>query len=259
MSGGVRLALSLLLVGSSLLGCASKGEVEQEVEVEVKDVAFDRASGSPVLILEDKSHEGRLPMFIGTFEAQAIAMQLRKVATPRPLTHDLITNILRRMGAGMERVLISDLKNNTYYARIFLLNSDRELVEIDSRPSDAIALALRFGKPIYVVKRLLTAFHEPAEGAEIYRSEKLLGAALQDLSPELAAYFGVEAGRGVLVSDAVGGELRRGDLILALNGKEVKGLGDLRRKLAVIHEGERMELEVERDGERIVVRAGGRD
>lgn len=240
-------------------GCFGGEEGDPQVEVEVRDVAFDRSSGSPMVVLEDKDHEGQLPMLIGAFEAQAIVLRLRGMTTPRPLTHDLMTNILRRMGAVIDRVLIEDLRDNTYYAKIYLRDTRQEMVEIDSRPSDAIALALRFDKPIYVARRLLQSAKGAPMGQDVrLRSEQLLGAEVQDLTPELAEYFGTRARGGALVSrvgDPRATELRRGDVILKLNGEQVRDAADLKQRLEKLGDEESAELEVERDGRRTTVTA----
>jgi len=253
--------LVALAVGGA--GCSGGGEVESQVEVEVRDVAFDRSSGSPMVLLEDKDHEGQLPMLIGAFEAQAIVLRLKKMTTPRPLTHDLMTNILRQMGAVVDRVLIEDLRDNTYYAKIYLRDARKEMVEIDSRPSDAIALALRFDKPIYVTRRLLSKNKGAPMGQDVkLRSEQLLGAEVQDLTPDLAEYFGTKARGGALVSEVANPratELRRGDVILKLNGEQVRDAADLKRRVEELAEGQSAELEVERDGRRTTVTAKPED
>ncbi len=253
--------LVALAVGGA--GCSGNEEAESQVEVEVLDVAFDRSSGSPMVVLEDKDHERQLPMLIGAFEAQAIVLRLRKMTTPRPLTHDLMTNILRQMGAVIDRVLIEDLRENTYYAKIYLRDARQEMVEIDSRPSDAIALALRFDKPIYVTRRLLTRNKGAPMGQDVrLRSEQLLGAEVQDLTPELAEYFGTKGRAGALVSqvaDPRATELRPGDVILKLNGEEVRDAADLKRRLEALGDSESAELEVERDGRRTTLTARRED
>jgi len=121
------------------------------------------AGGAYALILKEVSGARRLPIIIGAFEAQSIALELEGIKPPRPLTHDLIKNIIETMGAGIHDVYINELKDGTFYARISF-----DSQEIDSRPSDAIAIAVRFGAPIYVAESVMeeAGFVPEAEDAE---------------------------------------------------------------------------------------------
>ena len=119
------------------------------VEMKVRGLALDPVSNMPIIILRDEEDKRSLPIWVGIFEANAIALQIEKIVTPRPMTHDLLKSMLVNMHASVEKVVITDLKENTFYALIFL-NYDGKVVPIDSRPSDAIALALRTGSPIFV-------------------------------------------------------------------------------------------------------------
>lgn len=115
----------------------------------VERVILDPTTKAPVVILKDDASDRALPIWIGAFEASAIAMALQGVVPPRPMTHDLLVAVLRGLKAEVERVVVCDLKENTYYARIHL-RVDGAVREIDSRPSDAIAVAVRVGAPIFV-------------------------------------------------------------------------------------------------------------
>jgi len=119
------------------------------VKMEIKGLLMDPVSNMPVVILRDAGDGVFLPIWVGIFEANAIAIAMEKIATPRPMTHDLLNNLVRELDARVERIGINDLKDNTFFALIFL-NHDGKIVPIDSRPSDAIALALRTGSPIFV-------------------------------------------------------------------------------------------------------------
>ena len=119
------------------------------LEMKVRGIALDPLSNMPIIILRDEDDKRSLPIWIGGPEANAIAMELEKIPTPRPLTHDLIKNILEALDARVSRVVVNDLKENTFFAVIHLQIGDSE-VTVDSRPSDAIALALRVGAPIFV-------------------------------------------------------------------------------------------------------------
>lgn len=124
------------------------------LEVKVKGLVLDSQTNMPIVILEEMNGKRALPIWIGENEANAIAMEMQQVRTPRPLTHDLIKNILQGTKAKVNRVIVSDLKDNTYYATISLsLNNDE--VVIDSRPSDAIAVALKLNAPIFVAKKVM--------------------------------------------------------------------------------------------------------
>lgn len=119
------------------------------VRVTVERVTLDTSTSRFVVILKEEKQNRWLPIVVGSSEAQAIALQLENIAPPRPLTHDLIRNLLNTLQAKVERIVVSDLRDNTYYA-ILGLNMNGELRHIDARPSDAIALALRTEAPIYV-------------------------------------------------------------------------------------------------------------
>jgi len=115
----------------------------------VRGLALDPITNMPIIILKDAEDRKALPIWVGIFEANAIALEIEKIATPRPMTHDLIKNILDRLGAVVQQVIINDLRENTFYAIIEIsINGSR--IAIDSRPSDAIAIALRFNAPIFV-------------------------------------------------------------------------------------------------------------
>jgi uncharacterized protein len=118
----------------------------EKIQVDILGLSTSPASGGAyALILKEVNGNRRLPIIIGAFEAQSIALEMEGIKPPRPLTHDLMKNLLETLGADLEEIVISELKEGTFYAR---LNFDSQ--EIDARPSDAIALAVRFGAPIYV-------------------------------------------------------------------------------------------------------------
>ena len=119
------------------------------LEMKVKGLALDPLSNMPMIILRDEEEKRSLPIWVGLFEANAIALELEKIATPRPMTHDLIKNILETIEARVLKVVVTDLKENTFFAVLHLQVGGTEYT-VDSRPSDAIALALRVAAPIYV-------------------------------------------------------------------------------------------------------------
>jgi bifunctional DNase/RNase len=119
------------------------------VEMKVRGLALDPLSNMPIIILRDEEDKRSLPIWVGIFEANAIALELEKISTPRPMTHDLIKNILETIDARVLKVVVTDLKENTFFAVLHLQLGETEYT-VDSRPSDAIALALRVAAPIYV-------------------------------------------------------------------------------------------------------------
>jgi bifunctional DNase/RNase len=124
------------------------------VKMEIKGLLMDPVSNMPVVVLRDSSNGVFLPIWVGIFEANAIALQMEKIATPRPMTHDLLKNLLTELDAKVERIVINDLRDNTFFARIHLLRGDTRW-NVDSRPSDAIALALRVDAEIFVEEEVL--------------------------------------------------------------------------------------------------------
>ena len=119
------------------------------LEMKVRGLALDPLSNMPIIILKDEEDKRSLPIWVGIFEANAIALELEKIATPRPMTHDLLKSVLETVQARVTKVVVTDLKENTFYAVLHLQLGGKEYT-VDSRPSDAIALALRVAAPIYV-------------------------------------------------------------------------------------------------------------
>jgi len=123
-------------------------------KMEIKGLLLDPISNTPVVVLKDAEDKFFLPIWIGVFEANAIALKIENVSTSRPLTHDLFFNTLGDLKVRIDKIVINDLRDNTFYARIFLVR-EGESIEVDSRPSDALALALRFDAGIYVEEDVL--------------------------------------------------------------------------------------------------------
>jgi len=120
-----------------------------QIEMTIKGLMVDPITNMPIVILRDKEGQRVLPIWVGIFEANAIALQIENIATPRPMTHDLLRNVIEDLKASVQKVVVCDLQENTFYALIYLsLNGDT--LAIDARPSDAIALALRTRAPIFV-------------------------------------------------------------------------------------------------------------
>jgi bifunctional DNase/RNase len=120
-----------------------------QIEMSIKGLMVDPVTNTPIVILRDKEGQKVLPIWVGIFEANAIALQIENIATPRPMTHDLLRNVIHDLKAEVQKIVVCDLQENTFYALIYLeLNGST--VAIDARPSDAIALALRTRAPIFV-------------------------------------------------------------------------------------------------------------
>ena len=120
-----------------------------EVEVRIRGLMMDPVTSMPMIVLKDIAGEGVLPIWVGIFEANAIALEIEKSTTPRPMTHDLLRNVLRGFDARVTRVVVSELRDDTFFAVIWL-ERNGEAISIDARPSDALALAMRSDCPIYV-------------------------------------------------------------------------------------------------------------
>ncbi len=152
------------------------------IQVEIDSIRVSLMSQHRVIILREVGRERYLPIWIGPFEADAITIELQGVEVPRPLTHDLLANIIESLGARVTHVVVNDLRNDTFYASIYLDVNGQE-VEIDSRPSDAIALAVRVNAPIYVAEHVMEqAASEPEE--DIRAGEELLREALSEENAE---------------------------------------------------------------------------
>lgn len=124
------------------------------IEMKVSGLTIDPLTNTPIVILKDMEGKKAVPIWIGLFEASAIATELEKISFSRPMTHDLLSNILKAIDVKVTKIEISDLKNNTFFANIYIWRSERNIV-IDSRPSDAIALALRVNAPIFVDEKVV--------------------------------------------------------------------------------------------------------
>jgi bifunctional DNase/RNase len=132
--------------------------VNQLVSMSIKGLMLDPVSNSPIVVLKDDDEKFFLPIWVGIFEANAIALQLENITTPRPMTHDLLRTMISELHARVTRIVINDLRDSTFFAQIRLLVEQEDgdtTLEIDARPSDAIALALRTEAPIFVAQSVL--------------------------------------------------------------------------------------------------------
>jgi uncharacterized protein len=125
-----------------------------EVEMKIRGLMVDPSTNMPVVILKDPKSDAVLPIWVGLYEANAIALEVEKASAPRPLTHDLLRNVVAGLNAQVQRVVVSELRGDTFYAIIWM-EQNGEIVAIDARPSDALALALRSDCPIFVAEEVL--------------------------------------------------------------------------------------------------------
>jgi bifunctional DNase/RNase len=148
-----------------------------EIEMTVKGLLIDPITNMPIIVLRDGDGQRILPIWVGVFEANAIALQIENVQTPRPMTHDLLKNVIDDLDARVDRIVVCDLKDNTFYAAIHVSTAAAARHVVDARPSDAIALALRTGSPIFVDDRVIEsarAVDSTPENMDVSRVQKWL-------------------------------------------------------------------------------------
>jgi bifunctional DNase/RNase len=143
-----------------------------EIEMKIRGLMVDPVTNTPIVILRDSSGNSILPIWVGVYEANAIALEIEKVSTPRPMTHDLIRNLLTGVEAKVNKVVVSELKDETFYAVIWL-EKDGQVISVDSRPSDALALALRLDCPIYVEEQVLASSRAATNISDKVTNEEL--------------------------------------------------------------------------------------
>jgi bifunctional DNase/RNase len=149
-----------------------KGANAMEVEMKIRGLMMDPVTNMPIVILKDVGSNTVLPIWVGVYEANAIALEIEKVSTPRPMTHDLIKSLLLGLHTGIRKVVVSELKEDTFYALIWL-ERDGEMISVDSRPSDALALALRLDCPIFVEDAVLKSSKATASVSDKVNNEEL--------------------------------------------------------------------------------------
>jgi bifunctional DNase/RNase len=232
-------------------------EGKDDLEVTVKGVDVNPAGESSVVVLVDLKGEVALPILIGFSEARAIGLKINEIKTIRPMTHDLINNIFGRLKAKLVRIVINKVEGDIIYS-ILYLKLKRSEIQSDSRPSDAIALALRAGAPIFVTRGVVKAVGiELGGSARENRFVMGQGITVQEVTPLLGKYFGLENPEGVLVSDVKPGSpaeragLKTGDVIIEINGRRFQSLGGFKSILHDIGEGEGFTLLVQRGADSI--------
>ena len=146
-----------------------------DIEVRIRGLMMDPATNMPIVVLKDPASDAVMPIWVGIFEANAIALEIEKLSAPRPMTHDLTRNLIQHLNGRLERVVITEIREETFFAVLWLRQGD-EPVMVDARPSDAIALALRFDCPIYVAEQVMqTAKLTTAGAADGQTGEQLRG------------------------------------------------------------------------------------
>ena len=143
-----------------------------EVEMKIRGLMMDPVTNMPIVVLKDVQGQAILPIWVGVYEANAIALEIEKVTTPRPMTHDLIKNVLVGLESQVHKVVVTELRDDTFFAVIWL-ERDGHVISIDSRPSDALALALRVDCPIYVEDQVLKSSKLAANPSDRVTSEEL--------------------------------------------------------------------------------------
>ena len=249
----MRKHLTIVLAGVSLLflSIASVGKgAPLFVEMEVKGVTIDAVGQAPVVILADKEGKKALLIWIGVLEANAIEKELKRIPSKRPLTHDLLHSILGRVQGRVKEIKIVDIRENTYYAVLFL-KLNEEVIEIDARPSDAIVLALKSKAPIFVSSRI---FEEQGVPLSTKASVERYGIRVQSLTPSLAAHFNFKGDKGVLVSDVLSEKasevsgIKPGDIIVKVNLKEIGSVQEFEEAFDAVKAGGAVRILIFKNG-----------
>jgi bifunctional DNase/RNase len=255
----MRRVLKIVLAGVLLLSLSivsvSK-EASPFIEVEVKGVSIDSVGQTPVVILVDKEGKKAFPIWIGTQEAMAIDKELKNSTSPRPMTHDLLYSILSQMQVKVKEIRILELKNNTYYASLFL-TSNKEVFEVDARPSDSIILALKSKAPIYVSTRLLDEQGIALNAKSAFGERN--GIRVQELTLPLASQFNFKGQKGVLVAEVISGStseasgIKAGDIITRVNSKDVGGVSEFEEAFDAAKKVGSVRLSIFREGKSLDV------
>ena len=153
------------------------------IEMKVMSIALDTRTGSPIVVLHDKENRRALPIWIGSAEASSIIRKIENLSVSRPMTHDLIISIVEKTGYEISKVEINDVEKETYFATIFLKNENDEILEIDSRPSDAIAIAIRVDAPIFVNAKVLSTGSVSTDSAKDAQEAEEFKTFIQDIKP----------------------------------------------------------------------------
>ena len=247
-----KIGLAVALLASLVLIAISKETSPPFIEMEVKGVRLDALGNSPFVLLADKEGKMALPIWVGLLEANAIDKELRNETSPRPMTHDLLYSILAQTHAKVKEVRIVDLRDNIYYAILFL-RLNKEVIEVDARPSDAIVIALKSKTPIFVSTKILDkqGIALTPEGAFGER----FGIRIQELTPALASSFNFKGKKGVLVAEVLPGSvsetsgIKAGDIITKVNSKEVGSVQEFEELFDSAKPGDSLKVVLFRDNQ----------
>jgi hypothetical protein len=205
------------------------------LEVKIDRLVVDPSSMQPVVLLLDPSGELAMPIWIGPNEAAAIQGELEGTKPPRPMTHDLLESVIRRLNGTVRRVIITRQKEAIYYA-VIVLEKDRTLIELDARPSDSIVIALKCKAPIFISRSL---FKERAVVLQKQKNiEESYGLTVQELTPLLAESFSFKKGKGVLIADVKEGSraekdgIQEGDILVEIGEQKIEDVAAIRSALA---------------------------
>ncbi|MEI8129161.1 MAG: bifunctional nuclease family protein [bacterium] len=153
------------------------------IEMRVMGIALDTRTGSPIVVLHDKENRKALPIWIGSAEASAIIRKIENIAVARPMTHDLVINIIQKTGYKLDRIEINDVEKETYFATLVLVDKDGKEVGVDARPSDAIAVAIRIDAPIFVSANVLASGSVSTDSAKDEEESKEFKDFIQSVKP----------------------------------------------------------------------------
>ncbi len=245
-----KIGLTVVLLISLVLVAISKETPLPFIEMEVKGVRLDAIGHNPIVLLADKEGGKALPIWIGLLEANAIDKELKNITSPRPMTHDLLHSILAQVQVKVKEVKIVELKDQTYYATLFL-KLNKGVIEVDARPSDAIILALKSKIPILVAAKILDeqgiALTKKSAFGERY------GIRIQQLTPALASHFNLKSQKGVLVAEILPGSIseasgmKAGDIITKVNSKEVGSVQEFEEMFDTVKVGDSLRILLFRD------------
>ncbi len=231
---GICLLEGFLLAGISAAPFAQAAAPGDLVPAKVLRLGLDPNSGAPVVFLGDPGEERALPIWIGPCEANALNSEMEGTKPPRPLTHDLTGNIIGKLKAKIQKVIITHAKDGIYYATI-VIEREGSLVEVDARPSDSIVLAQKTGCPIFISR---TLYNEHTVALREKGAEEAYGLTVQELNPSLAASFSFPSTQGVLVSDVRAGSqaekdgFQRGNILVEAAGEKISDVKAFRKALS---------------------------
>lgn len=250
----MRRYLKIGLAGALLLSLAlfsiSKETPPTFIEMEVRGVRLDAIGQNPVVILVDKDGKKAIPIWIGLLEANAIDRELKNISSTRPMTHDLLYSILGHIKARVKEVKITELKDHTYYATLFL-KLNKGLIEVDARPSDAIIMALKSKAKIFVSTKILDE-----QGLSLTQKDLLgerYGIRIQELTPSLSSHFNFKGQKGVLVSEVLPGSasevsgIKAGDIIIKVNLKEVGSIEEFEKAFDALKDVSQVRISIFRE------------